>query len=373
MKKVLLILLIFFFYKSSVAQNIIRPAYLHIEVEEQLKNKILQALDSLFFKIDTGKLTVNDVATDNAALSISIFSSLKSTGKDKKQLINFYPLNTDEYLISIAYLNSDNNTPALKTIFDLIAKDDHGRVTFGIPTQYYTRLWNIKTVGDVTYHYSHQLNLARAKNFDANNTTIAQKLGLKPQKLNFYLCSNYQDVLRLLGYTYDASSNGKTKDGYGVDEGCIFSIMNNEDFSHDVFHYYSQKIRTGPSNSLAEEGIAYLWGNAYYTDDKGGMILQKELVLLLKKYLQEHPETSVLELFNKNPAIFNSRAKVRSVISGILCNEVEHKSGVSGIRQLINCGKGEDNYFKVVDQLTGINKANLDTAVRKLMEAVGPR
>jgi hypothetical protein len=367
MKKILLILLIFFFYKSSVAQNITKPAYLHIEVEEQLKNKILQALDSLFFKIDTGKLTVNDVDTNNAALSVSIFNSLKSAGKNKKQLINFYPLTTNEYFISIAYLYNDNGTPALKTIFDLIAKDDHGRVPFSIPTAYYTRLWNIKTVGDITYHYSHHLNLARAKIFDTHNTTIAKKLGLKPQKFNFYLCANYQEVLRFLGYTYDASSNGKTKDGYGVDGGCIFSIMNNEDFSHDVFHYYSQKIRTVPSNSLAEEGLAYLWGNAYYTDDKGEMILQKDLILLLKKYLQEHPETPVLELFNKNPAIFNSRAKVRSVISGVLCNEVELKSGLSGIRQLINCGKGEDNYFKVVDQLTGINKANFDTAVRKLI------
>jgi hypothetical protein len=368
MKKILLILLVSFFYKTTVAQNITRPADLHIEVEEQLKNKTLQALDSLFLKIEAGKLTANDVDTNNAALSVSILSSLKGNEKEKKQLINFYPVAMGEYLISIAYLNNDNGIPALKKIFDLIAKDDAGKISFAIPTEYRTRLWNIKTVGDITYHYSHPINLARAKEFNKNNTTIAKKLGLKPQKLNFYQCANYQEVLRLLGYTYDASSNGKTEDGYGVDEGNIFSIMNNEDFSHDVFHYYAQKVRTGAFNSFAEEGIAYLWGNAYYTDKNGSMILQKDLVLLLKKYLQEHPETSVRELFNKNPLIFNLRAKVRSVISGVICNEIEHKTGVAGIKQLINCGKGEDNYLNVVSQLTGINTANFDVAVQKLID-----
>jgi hypothetical protein len=72
-------------------------------------------------------------------------------------------------------------------------------------------------------------------------------------------------------------------------------------------------------------------------------------------------------MFYKNPAIFTLPAKVRSTISGLICREVERRTGVKGIETFINCGKGDDNYFRVVNELIGINPLNFDSKVSELL------
>ena len=56
-------------------------------------------------------------------------------------------------------------------------------------------------------------------------------------------------------------------------------------FSHDIFHYYSGKVNKNENrNWITEEGIAYSWGNAYYTNSNGEMIEQQILIDELKKF-----------------------------------------------------------------------------------------
>jgi hypothetical protein len=150
--------------------------------------------------------------------------------------------------------------------------------------------------------------------------------------------------------------------------------MNNEDFSHDIFHYYSGKINKRENrNWITEEGIAYLWGNAYYTDKNGDMIEINQMVSNLKNHLHKNPNKSLLALFEENPKIFNNLASeisVRSVLSAIIAKEIEHKLGVQGIMELINAGGGEElvrKYLAVTDKLIGINKENFDKKVNELI------
>ena len=212
--------------------------------------------------------------------------------------------------------------------------------------------------------------MARAIRFNEKNTVIATKLGLTPEKFKFYMCNYYQEILQLLGFEYDSENNGVTREGYGVDNNTIFSIVNNEDFSHDLFHYYSDKFRQMKGNRTVEEGIAYSWGNAYYPNAKGEMIEQSDLVKSLKGYLKENPTTSLYQLFTKDTKIFNSIAKeisVKSTIASLLCDEIERQKGVEGIKTMIKCGRGDDNFFKVLESLIAVNAANFDETVLKLI------
>ena len=74
------------------------------------------------------------------------------------------------------------------------------------------------------------------------NQIKQEKIGVQSEDFDFYMCENYQEILRLLGVEYSVYENSKYRTGYGVDSNTIFSIMNHEDFSHDIFHYYSGKI-----------------------------------------------------------------------------------------------------------------------------------
>jgi hypothetical protein len=372
MKKLLLLSGFLLFRSLFSGAQIQVSKNINLPVPPDTRLKLLSALDSLMVHITNGKIAQDEIGSEAAALNISVFNDLKSIQNNDKQknpyfykpqVINLYPIGKSRYCIKVAFMNCDS----LRAIFNFIGLVKVDKVTFSIPLNYLTRYWKTTQTGNVTYHYPDNINLSRAYKFNKKNSIIATRLGLRPEKLDFYLCDNYQEVSHLLGYEYDNESAGLTNEGYGVDAGYIFSIMHNEDFSHDLFHYYSAKVRKNARNSAAEEGIAYSWGNAYYADENGEMITQQQLISVLKKYLQQNLTASLLELFRKNPAIFPSQTKVRSLIASLICDEVEREKGIAGIRILIDCGRGDDNFFIATDKLIGLNVPNFDSRVTALL------
>ncbi len=281
------------------------------------------------------------------------------------QVLNVYPLDKDRYWVTVGCM--DGNT--LSKMFSFVARNEHGRYSLASPLRWLTRDWSTKVIGRITYHYSSGLDTGRASAFNEKNEVIAKKLGLAPENLHFYLTDNYQQIQTLLGHDYDAESAGNVRNGSWVGDS-IFATMHNEDYSHDLVHGYVLKIRTNTWNSAAEEGLAYYWGNAYYTDAKGGMIDFSEMKTALKDYLQAHPDSTVTSLFRHNAKVFPDLApevSARSVISAVLFAYVEKIKGVEGVKTFINCGKGDDNYFNTLNGLTGISRENFEVKVRALL------
>jgi hypothetical protein len=48
---------------------------------------------------------------------------------------------------------------------------------------------------------------------------------------------------------------------------------------------------------------------------------------------------------------------------------VEKRKGIPGVIQLINCGAGDDNYFKCLDTLIQVNRTNFNEKVLTLLKA----
>jgi len=264
MKNVFYLFVLLFCFNSN-AQNILVPESLNFKIEDSIQSQILTNLDSLFFQINRDKINDRFILSEKSKLTVSVLKGLKNYEENKKdsisdfykkQLINCYSIEGNQYFLSIAYISA---TAELKAIFNLIAKKEDNEFRFALPLQYLTRNWNSKTVGTTRYFFKNELNEERAAIFNSKNITIAQKLGVRSEGFKFYMCANYQEILQLLGYEYDLESAGTTRNGYGVDEGHIFSIQNNEDFSHDVFHYYSGKINENKNrNWITEEGSIYV-------------------------------------------------------------------------------------------------------------------
>jgi hypothetical protein len=279
------------------------------------------------------------------------------------KLLNFYPISHNQAWMTLAF----NDGPRLLKIVSFIIQKD----TFTSPLTYLTRHWQTKQVGHITYHYPDNINPTRARAFEKNNVLIAKKLSLTPEKFDFYLTDNYQEIPPLLGYIYDPERIGRTRDGSFGEGHEIFAIQHNEDFSHDLIHYYVSKVRTSPRNSTAEEGLAYYWGNAYYTDSNRNMIDYLTQLTALKTYLKQHPDSSLLSLFDHNAKPFTTLAPEvsdRSILSARLFQLVEDTKGIAGVKTFINCGRGDDNYFATLYTLAGINRSNFDTRLRTLLQ-----
>jgi hypothetical protein len=350
------------------------PEYLDRELSDT-ENQIMASLEKLFVSIDNGEIDTTLINKTDFDFNLNFFKYFEGiesndtiTNYFQGQLLNLYPITPSSYSITIAYVHNNE----IGRIFTFIANNNDGNVVFANPIKYNTRHWKTKTVGSITYYYPDTINIQQAENFDRKNKMMASKLNLPVMELEMYMCNNYQEALQFQGCIYEFSYNGLVNSGDIVSPKTLFSVMNNEDFSHDVLHMYANKIRGKIMNHAAEEGIAYNWGNAYYTNDNGKIPEQQELVLLLRQYIQTHAEAKLLDLFNKNPNVLAEYGSpkpisVKAVISGVICEEVEKQKGVAGIIELMKCGKGDENYFKCIDTLLQINKNNFDEKVYKLL------
>lgn len=282
------------------------------------------------------------------------------------EIINCYPLDTQVFRVMVACRNADT----LRQIITFDVKLRQGLATVDLPLWQDTHNWSAKQTGTIHYIYDHDFDPNAARDFDEANRKIAKKLGLPAESFDFYLSDNFQQIMQWLGLTYDSRTAGETRDGFNIGQ-TIFAIQHNEDFSHDLVHYYVYKVRKGPRNSYAEEGVAYYWGNAYYPDAQNRMITLERLKTDLRGYMAAHTDVDLLALFRQNQRGVFGPAKevsVRSTLSGLIAEFIEKKYGTSGILQLLNCGAGEANYFAVTQSLAGINAANFNARIRELLE-----
>lgn len=376
MNKVIFITIFTFLSYSRLSGQMMIPNA--VILPSTLKNdstQFTEHINQFLLKMDEGRIDTSMVYGENIALAVSVFNSFKGYQDENDTiqsiytpyLINIFPISDNQYEASVAFIDSER----LKAFVRFLIKAENAQYKFSLLLDRNTANWQTTQVGTVKYHHRTPLNLDVAKKFDATNQEIARKFGLTVDSFDFYLNHNYQEALNILGIEYDVLVNGEYRDGSGVDEKTIFAITGNEDFSHDVFHYYSEKIRTEKRNYPADEGFAYLWGNAYYTDKANNMIYVDQLVVELRKYIQQNPDVDLLELFNKRPYIFTEPApelNIKSLLSALICNDVEKKHGLEGVKKLLNCGRGDDNFFKVTKELIGLERSNFNTEVMSLIE-----
>ena len=370
------ILLAISLYANAQTQFAVAEKF-YSSLSDTLTEQIINSLDKLLISIDNEKLDTTLVSNENMDFNRNFFADLKGIEqKDtiqkyfRGQLINLYPIENKQYLLTLTYTKENE----IGRILTFLAKENNGKIVFASPIQYNTKYWKSAKIGTLTYFFPDTIDTKLAESFNQKNIAIAKKLGLPVQNWDVYMCRNYQEVLQIQGYFYEFTQNGKINSGWIVDPKTLFSVMNDEDFSHDVFHIYAHKIRGEKRrNYTAEEGIAYLWGNAYYPTGKTGKAPeQKDLVPLLRQYLQTYKDVMLLDLFEKNPDVlaeygYPKPIMVKSVISGIICEEIEKQKGEDGIIELIKCGSGDENYFKSIEKLIGINRDNFNVEVKKLI------
>ncbi|MDR0606458.1 MAG: hypothetical protein LBG80_19455 [Bacteroidales bacterium] len=380
MKKVKFVLIIFLVATSLTGNAQTRfsvPETLWTAFPDTLRNEIIKSLDSLLSGIDKRLLDTSLIDKDNYDLNYNFFYYLKGIEKKdtvpyyfRGQLINLYSIAPSQYLLTLIYSNKDE----IGRIFSFMAKDDKGKIVFACPLKYNTKHWKTTTTGTITIYYPDTINVKRVEEFDSKNIAMASKFNLPVREFDLYMCRNYQEALQLQGCLYEYRSNGYLNSGDIIDPKTLFSVMNDEDFSHDVLHIYAYHIRGAIRNRAAEEGLAYFWGNAYHASNKGTIPDQHELVPVLKQYLASYNDVNLLDLFDKSPDVlaeygYPKPVSVKYIITGLICEALEKEKGVAGIIELIKCGRTDDDFFESINKLMNINRSNFDAKVRELLSS----
>lgn len=354
----------------KVAEN------LYSSLPDSLTNQIIHSLDLLLMSIDNEALDTTLIDMDDADLNRLFFTYLKGIEeKDtipkyfQAQLINLYPVGNKQYMLTVSYTNNDE----IGRIHNFLAKENNGHIIFSNPLRYNTRYWKTATIGTATYFFPDTIDMERAELFNQKNILIAEKLNLPVRDWDVYMCENFQDALQIQGCSYESTSNGVFNSGWIMDPKILLTCMNDEDFSHDVLHIYASQIRERKDrNANGECGLAYYWGNAYHSGVTGKAPDLKELIPVLQQYLQSNKDAKLLELFEKSPNVLAEYGypwpiHVNRIIAGVVCREIEKQKGTEGLINLLKCGRGNDNLFKVTESLIGINRENFDKEVYKLI------
>lgn len=259
----------------------------------------------------------------------------------------------------------------------LISSSKNQEWLIQLPLEQHTQTWQQQAIGPVRYHFVETIDEHRAKKFADKYALIARTLGQAAEAIDFYLVEDYQQFLQLIGIEYSDKHKHTRRDGYGIVASTVFSVMGDPDFSHDSVHYYAAKAHT-QRNWPAEEGVAYWWGNAYYTGQKGQAAefseLLAALVPILSQYRHEQGQANWWQWWHDNPTTFfrntdmAPETSIRALISALLCEYLWQQQGMDGLTQLMNAGRGQERFLEAIDHLLGINEHNFNERIDHLWE-----
>lgn len=292
----------------------------------------------------------------------------------KPYLTNVVSLSKNQYLLQFSYIGVLDSMPHLKASFEVIAHKKSDKFLFSSPLIRNTSNWKTRQYGIFRFHFMDSLNEKNVSEFVENAMLFDHKLNSKPNITDIYCCASRPDLLKLFGVDYKLNVNGikggvysSGADGKGLQvsgEGTHFGQVDIHDLWHDRLSMVKSRRKV---NKPVDEGIAYLYGGSW------GMTWA-EILARFKKEVASKPETDWLDV-KENPLNFGeSRSKhlmADYVVNALLVQKIEKEHGFEGVWKLLDCGvkeKGNENYYRVLNELTGISKANYNERIWALVK-----
>jgi hypothetical protein len=292
----------------------------------------------------------------------------------KPYLMNVVKLNENEYYTQISYIGVNENIPMLRASFELIAHKSNNSFLFSSPLLKNTKDWKTEKVGNNIFHYKKTINKSKTVEFNKLASTFDKKLNAINKITEFYCCENFTELQKLIGVTYKNDYNGQTQNNLNStfgDKKLILLGNNSESFNdfdkHDLWHdRLSLVISRRKVNKPIDEACAYLYGGSWgisWTD----IFKQFKIKIATNK---ESDWTN----YNENQVNFGESQEkhlmVNYVVNALLVQKIEKEKGFAGVWEFLNCGKFEkenENYYKALEKLTGINKGNFNEKIWELI------
>jgi len=291
----------------------------------------------------------------------------------KPYLMNVVKLNEEEYYIQISYIGITENIPMLRASFELIAHKYNNSFLFSSPLIRKTKDWQTEKLGNNIFHYQKTINKTKTKEFTKLTTSFDKKLKITNKITEFYCCENFTELQKLIGVEYKTDYNGKVESIFSSsfgDKKIVVLGNNNSSFDefdqHDLWHErLSLVIARNLVNRPVDEGCAYIYGGSWG-------ISWKEIFKKFKQEIANNKSTNWVEI-KENPIYFKTKEFKNSVdyiVNALIVQKIEKEKGFAGVWEFLNCGKqekGNENYYKSLEKLTGITKVNYNEKIWELI------
>lgn len=304
----------------------------------------------------------------------------KNTQNEKEQfyiayLSNVSPLNEDQYLVQVAYLGYGDSIPQLKASFTLLAHKTKDGFCFSSPLLHNTRRWKSLQARNTRFIFRDEINKTKVNEYSKLEEQFDKKLKSTGKIVDMYCADNINELLKLIGVDYKLDYTGLKESVFSskFENRKVIVLGNgNAEFSnfdpHDLWHdRLALVIPRKEVNKAVDEGCAYLYGGSWG-------FTWKEIFKSFKEQIAVNEKADWIAL-KENPQYFktgNYRNSADYIVAALLVQKIEKEKGFSGVWEFLNCGKmekGNQNFYKVLEQLTGITKLNYNEKVWELIRA----
>lgn len=296
----------------------------------------------------------------------------------KGYLNNVVQIDKSNFIIQLSYIGINESSPILAASFEILAKYMDEKFYFLSPLQRNTLSWQTKKIGNCTFHFKNELNAKVAGEYVKDVALFDKKLNAPQDNIVWYGCNDMPEVMQNIGVLYKLEYNGRSVSTINANQNKTTLLVNgtyNTSFNsfdpHDLWH---ERVRNAlPKNTInkpVDEGCAYLYGGSWG-------ISWPQILKTFKEKVASNPKSDWLSLYDGFYNFGESKEKhliVSYVINALVVEKIEKEKGFPTVIELLSCGKyekGNENYFKVLEKLTEINKANFNENVWALIKKTG--
>jgi len=369
---------------SSYAQSVMVPKEVRFLVDSATKKQLVESLDQFLAQKESPNNANQYVLPADLPAMSALLDELKGMDKNVKLkddhfyvpvLENLVDAGNGSMAVQLAYLGYTNGAPVLRASFRLMALKENGRYCFYTMLKQNTIGWKLKKIDFCSFYYRDSLNISEARAYVEFLASCNKRLNVKAEPVLYYSCANYPEVLQLLGIDYKLDYSGIRYDGLIAHENnqtvtLIGGYTDRSRFDrHDLWHdRLHMVLSTDKINRPVDEGCAYLYGGSWGKT-------WPEVLALFKKYAADHPDADWVKQYAGLNIFYlegNKTFVVAYVINALLVQKIEKEKGFAPVMELLGCGKreaSEDNYFKALETVSGINKADFNKTVWELIKS----
>lgn len=292
----------------------------------------------------------------------------------KPYLTNLVPLKDNKYFIQVSYIGINENKPLYRASFEFIANKTNNTFLYSSPLLRNAKNWKTTKVGNCIFHYQNSINQAKTVEYEKMASAFDKKLKSVNKITEFYCCENFIDLQKLIGVEYKSDYNGVAENTLSStvgDKKLIVLGSNSANFNdfdkHDLWHdRLSLVISRRLVNKPIDEAYSYLYGGSWG-------ISWKEIFNQFKTKVANNKNANWADYKENQVNFGESQAKhlmVDYVVDALIVQKIEKEKGFEGVWEFLNCGKyekGNENYYKALEKLTGISKANYNDKVWELI------
>lgn len=286
-------------------------------------------------------------------------------------LTNLVRLDSVNYLLQLAALGVQDQTPRLRASFELRAKRAPGRFLFYSPLPLNTATWRQRQIGTVRFHYPAALPKKAATSYANQAALFDKKLGNPGCLTDYYLGDNLPAVLQAVGVAGKADYLGYAHNSLSARQpGRLLKLSGDngpDQFDpHDLWHERLRNVVDASIiNKAVDEGCAFSYGGSWG-------ISWPVILRQFKAYAQARPNEDWLATYPTAASVSTGAQRpllVRYVINALIVQQLERTKGFGAVKQLLSCGKYEntnEQYFQTLERVAGISRATFNATVGAL-------